>query len=42
MAEQNPFAPLPVGMKVTADAAAFVEKTTFDAIPAEALRIGTR
>ena len=29
-------------MKVTADAAAFVEKITFDAIPAEALRIGTR
>jgi 2-methylcitrate dehydratase PrpD len=42
MAEQNPFAPLPVGMKVTADAAAFVEKIKFDAIPAEALRIGTR
>jgi len=42
MAEQNPFAPLPSGMKVTADAAAFVEGITFDAIPAEALRIGTR
>ena len=29
-------------MKVTAAAAAFVENVTFDAIPAEALRIGTR
>jgi len=42
MAEQNPFAPLPSGTKVTAAAAAFVEKVTFDVIPAEALRIGTR
>jgi len=42
MAEQNPFAPLPAGMKVTAEAAAFVENITFDAIPAEAVRIGTR
>jgi 2-methylcitrate dehydratase PrpD len=42
MAEQNPFAPLPSGTKVTAAAAAFVEKLTFDTIPAEALRIGTR
>jgi 2-methylcitrate dehydratase PrpD len=42
MADQNPFAPLPAGMKVTAAAAAFVENVTFDAIPAEALRIGTR
>ncbi len=42
MAEQNPFAPLPSGMKVTAEAAAFVENVTFDKIPAEALRIGTR
>src|SRR6185295_620315 len=42
MAEKNPFAPLPSGMKVTVEAAAFVEKVTFDIIPAEALRIGTR
>lgn len=42
MAEQNPFAPLPSGMNVTANAAAFVEKITFEAIPAEALRIGRR
>lgn len=42
MAEQNPFAPLPSGMKVTAAGAAFVENLAFDAIPAEALRIGTR
>ena len=42
MAEQNPFAPLPAGMKVTAEAATFVENITFETIPAEAVRIATR
>jgi len=42
MAESNPFATLPQGLKTTAAAAEFVERVTFDAIPAQALRIGTR
>jgi 2-methylcitrate dehydratase PrpD len=41
-AERNPFASIPTGMTTTALAAEFVENITFDAIPAEALRIGTR
>ena len=42
MAEQNPFATTPDGLKTTAAAAEFVEKVTFAGIPTEALRIGTR
>src|SRR5687767_801780 len=42
MAEQNPYASVPYGLKTTAAAAAFVENVTLKAIPAEALRIGTR
>jgi 2-methylcitrate dehydratase PrpD len=42
MAETNPFATIPQVAKTTAAAAAFVERVTFDAIPAEAIRIGTR
>ncbi len=42
MAEQNPFAVIPDGLKTTAAAANFVETISFEAIPAEALRIGTR
>jgi 2-methylcitrate dehydratase PrpD len=41
-AERNPYASMPTGMTTTASAAEFVENITFDAIPAEALRIGTR
>ena len=41
-AEQNPYAILPAGIKTTAAAAEFVERVIFDAIPAEAIRIGTR
>jgi 2-methylcitrate dehydratase PrpD len=41
-ADQNPYAKIPDGLKTTAAAAEFIEKVTFDAIPAEALRIGTR
>jgi 2-methylcitrate dehydratase PrpD len=40
--EKKEFATIPVGLKTTAAAAEFVEKVTFDEIPAEALRIGTR
>ena len=40
--EKKEFATIPVGLKTTAAAAEFVEKVTLDAIPAEALRIGTR
>ena len=42
MAEQNPFATIPDGLKTTAVAAEFVEKVTFAGIPTEAVRIGTR
>ena len=42
MAEQNPHASVPGGLKTTAAAAKFVETITFEAIPADALRIGTR
>jgi 2-methylcitrate dehydratase PrpD len=40
--EENPYATIPAGLKTTAAAAEFVESLTFDAIPAEAIRIGTR
>ncbi len=40
--EQNIYATIPNGLKTTAAAAAFVETITFDAIPDEAVRIGTR
>ena len=40
--EQNIYATIPHGLKTTAAAAAFVETITFNAIPAEAIRIGTR
>jgi len=41
-ANQNPFAKIPDGLKTTAAAARFVEEVSFDAVPAEARRIGTR
>ena len=41
-AERNPFASISTGMTTTASAAKFVETITFDTIPPEALRIGTR
>ncbi|HET7005852.1 MAG TPA: MmgE/PrpD family protein [Candidatus Binatia bacterium] len=41
-ADRNPFASIPTDITTTAAAADFVEKVTFDAIPAEALRVGTR
>ena len=40
--EQNPHASVPAGLKTTAAAASFVENVNYDAIPADALRIGTR
>jgi 2-methylcitrate dehydratase PrpD len=40
--EENAYATIPPELKTTAAAAEFVEKITFDAIPAEAVRIGTR
>jgi 2-methylcitrate dehydratase PrpD len=40
--EENPYANIPAELKTTAAAAEFVESLTFDAIPAEAIRIGTR
>ena len=42
MAETSPFATIPQGLKTTAAAAEFVERITFDSIPAEAIRIGIR
>ena len=42
MADQNPFAKIPDRLRTTAAATAFIERLTFEAIPAEALRIGTR
>ena len=41
-ADQNTYATISNGLKTTAAAAEFVEKVTFNVIPAEALRIGTR
>src|SRR5918992_520742 len=41
-ADENPFATIPDGLKTTAAAAAFVENVTWNAIPAEVRRIGTR
>jgi 2-methylcitrate dehydratase PrpD len=40
--DQNAFATVPSGLKTTAAAAAFVENVSFEDIPAEAKRIGTR
>ncbi|UTW11394.1 MmgE/PrpD family protein [Marinobacterium rhizophilum] len=40
--QQNPFADVPENSHITEDAASFIEQVTFDQIPAEALRIGTR
>ncbi|MGE5215632.1 MAG: MmgE/PrpD family protein [Chloroflexota bacterium] len=40
--EQNPYASIPAGLKTTAAAASFVETATYDTIPPDALRIGTR
>src|ERR1043165_5316175 len=40
--DRNPFADIPLGLKTTGAAAEFVERVIFDAIPAEAIRIGTR
>jgi 2-methylcitrate dehydratase PrpD len=42
MADQNPHASIPQGLKTTAAAAEFVETIRFAAIPTEALRIATR
>lgn len=39
---QNAFANMPEGTNITRQAADFIENVTFDDIPAEALRIGTR
>jgi len=41
-ADRNPFASISTDIKTTTAAAEFIEQITFDAIPAEALRIGTR
>ena len=41
-AERNPYATIPDRLKTTAAAAAFVETVTSQALPAEAIRIGTR
>ncbi len=41
-ADRNAFAIIPEGAKTTAAAATFVETVTYDAIPDQALRIGTR
>ncbi|MGZ8488709.1 MAG: MmgE/PrpD family protein [Candidatus Binatia bacterium] len=41
-AERNPFASISTGSSSTAAAAEFIEQITFDAIPADAVRIGTR
>ena len=41
-ADQNPFAKIPNELKTTAAAARFVEEVSFNDVPAEALRIGTR
>ncbi|MGH7823729.1 MAG: MmgE/PrpD family protein [Candidatus Binatia bacterium] len=41
-ADQKAFAPTPDGLKTTIAAASFVENVTWNDIPAEALRIGTR
>ena len=41
-AEENSYAKVPAGLKTTAAAAEFVEQITFDAIPTEAIRIGSR
>lgn len=38
----NPFAQVPENSQITQAAADFIQQTTFDQIPAEALRIGTR
>lgn len=40
--EENDFAKIPAGLKTTAAAAEFVETISFDAIPAQAVRIGMR
>ena len=40
--EENSYATIPAGLKTTAAAADFVERITFNDIPAEAIRIGTR
>lgn len=40
--EENSYATISTELKTTAAAVEFVEKVTFDAIPAEAIRIGTR
>ena len=41
-ADTNAFANVPLDMKTTAAAAAFVESVTFDRFPSEAIHIGTR
>ena len=40
--KENIYARIPAGLKTTAAAAEFVERITFEAIPAEAVRVGTR
>ena len=41
-AEEHVYAKIPAGLKTTAAAAEFVDKITFEEIPDEAVRIGTR
>ena len=41
-ADQNTYATISDALKTTAAAAEFIENVTFNEIPAEALRIGTR
>ena len=40
--QKNPFATVPDNMTVTQDAAEFIENVTFDDLPDEVIRIGTR
>ena len=42
MADQNPFAKIPHELNTTAAAAKFIEELSFDDVPPEALRVGTR
>ncbi|HWP60019.1 MAG TPA: MmgE/PrpD family protein [Candidatus Acidoferrales bacterium] len=41
-ADENAFAKIPQGLKTTAAAAAFIEAVSFNDLPAEAIRVGTR
>jgi 2-methylcitrate dehydratase PrpD len=41
-ADRNPFATIPEGLKTTAAAAEFIENVSFEDIPPDAIRVGTR